>query len=133
MARLLTALGCQQAEIMAGWLRRHLNSNTRILVSPALRCQQTASALGLPYELKDELLPEKTADDLIGLLRWPESQQAVLIVGHQPVLSQVVMRLLACTAQDWSFRKGAVHWLRSRERHGRVQTVLVTVQSPDLL
>ncbi len=133
MARPLTALGVQQAEVMALWLRRHLKSNTRILTSPALRCEQTVSALGLLYEAKDELSPDKTVDDLLSLAQWPGSDQAVLVVGHQPVLSQVVMRLLECTAQEWALRKGAVWWLRSRQRQGRHQTVLATVQSPDFI
>jgi phosphohistidine phosphatase len=34
---------------------------------------------------------------------------------------------------DLSVRKGGVWWLRSREREGRLQTVLLAVQSPDLL
>jgi phosphohistidine phosphatase len=133
MARPLTALGVQQAEVMALWLNRHLKSNTRILASPALRCEQTVGALGLPYEVKSDLSPDKTADDLLGLAQWPDSERAVLVVGHQPVLSQVVMRLLECTAQEWALRKGAVWWLRSRQRHGRLQTVLATVQSPGFI
>ncbi len=46
LERALTAKGERQAERMAEWLNRRLADSTRILVSPALRTQQTARALG---------------------------------------------------------------------------------------
>ena len=48
--RKLTDKGQKQAQQMAAWLRDHLPQNTRILVSPAIRTQQTAQALDLPFE-----------------------------------------------------------------------------------
>ncbi len=36
-------------------------------------------------------------------------------------------------ASECAIRKGSVWWLRSRDRDGAAQTVLVTVQSPDTL
>ena len=133
LARPLTALGDQQAEMMARWLKRRLKTNTLILASPAWRCEQTALALELPYVLQADLAPDKGIDELLALAQWPHAEQAVLVVGHQPVLSQVVMCLLGCAAQEWAFRKGAVWWLRSRQRNGQLQTVVVAVQSPEFL
>lgn len=133
LARPLTALGGQQAELMARWLKRRLKSNTLVLASPAWRCEQTALALELPYALHAGLAPDKGVDELLALAQWPHAEQAVLVVGHQPVLSQVVMRLLGCAAQEWAFRKGAVWWLRSRQRNGQLQTVVVAVQNPEFL
>lgn len=133
MARPLTPLGFQQAEVMAHWLKRNLKSNTLIVASPALRCEQTVAALGLPYTSHAELAPDKGADELLALAQWPQREQAVLVVGHQPVLSHVVMRLIGCAAQELAFRKGAVWWLRSRQRNGQLQTVVAAVQSPDFL
>ena len=46
LGRALTARGRAQAERMAMWLRTRLPATTRILASPALRCQQTVAALG---------------------------------------------------------------------------------------
>ena len=43
---------------MAVWLDRHLPEGTRILCSPALRCEQTVLALGRKYKLRDELAPD---------------------------------------------------------------------------
>ena len=44
--RSLTQRGEKQAARMAIWLDRQLPEGTRILVSPARRCEQTALALG---------------------------------------------------------------------------------------
>lgn len=133
MERPLTPLGFQQAELMAHWLKRRLKSNTFVVASPALRCEQTVIALELPYVLHAELAPDKGVDELIALAQWPHREHAVLVVGHQPVLSHVVMRLLGCAAQEFAFRKGAVWWLRSRQRNGQLQTVVAAVQTPDFL
>jgi phosphohistidine phosphatase len=36
-------------------------------------------------------------------------------------------------AADSAIRKGAVCWLRHREREGSAQTLVIAVQSPDFL
>jgi phosphohistidine phosphatase len=45
MARTLTSRGERQAARMATWLNQHLPATTRVLVSPAVRAQQTAAPL----------------------------------------------------------------------------------------
>jgi phosphohistidine phosphatase len=57
----------------------------------------------------------------------------VLVIGHQPTLGLVAAHLLADAAQAWPIKKGAVWWLRCRDRDGQAQVVLQAVQSPDLL
>jgi len=57
----------------------------------------------------------------------------VLVIGHQPTLGIVAARLLAGVEQFWSVRKGAVWWLRGREREGSSQVVLQAMQGPDML
>jgi phosphohistidine phosphatase len=57
----------------------------------------------------------------------------VLLVGHQPYLGQIVARLLGINDTASSIRKGSVWWLRTRMREGQLQTVLMTVASPDLI
>jgi phosphohistidine phosphatase len=52
MARRLTVRGEKQAKRMAGWLDRQLPHNTRILVSPAIRSEQTVGALGRKLKLR---------------------------------------------------------------------------------
>ncbi len=104
-----------------------------MLVSPALRAQQTAKALGRSFKTVAALAPESSADALLVAVRWPESNEPVLVIGHQPTLGLVAARLLAGVEQAWSVKKGGVWWLRHRERDGVVQVVLQVMQGPDLL
>jgi phosphohistidine phosphatase len=48
-------------------------------------------------------------------------------------LGQTIARLLGLPDEDCAVKKGAVWWLRYREREGQGRAVVVTVQSPDLL
>ncbi|MEY4138782.1 MAG: hypothetical protein RLZZ371_964 [Pseudomonadota bacterium] len=133
MARRLTSRGEKQAKRMAGWLDRQLPDNTRILVSPAVRTEQTASALGRKFKIRPELAPDGTVAQLLELVQWPAAKGCVLVVGHQPTLGQTIAQLIGLSATECAVRKGAVWWLRNREREALVQTVVVTVQSPDVL
>ena len=133
LARTLTRRGEKQAARMAAWLDRQLPEGTRILASPAQRTVQTAQALGRKYRLQDELRPGAPADALLQLAGWPDARAPVLIVGHQPALGQVVARLLGMAEPECPVKKGAVWWLRNRERGGMPQTVVLTVQTAELL
>ncbi|MDD0837790.1 histidine phosphatase family protein [Curvibacter sp. HBC61] len=133
LARGLTPKGEKQAMRMAGWLDRQLPEGLRVLCSPARRTEQTAIALGRKYKLRAELLPGGTPDDLLSLAQWPRQRGAVLVIGHQPMLGQTISQLLGLSEPECAVRKGAVWWLRYRERLGVPQTVVVTVQTPDLL
>ncbi|MBC7378524.1 MAG: histidine phosphatase family protein, partial [Rhizobacter sp.] len=48
-------------------------------------------------------------------------------------LGQTIAQLMGMQASECSVKKGAVWWLRSRDREGAGQTLLVTVQSPETL
>ena len=104
-----------------------------MLSSPARRCEQTAAALGRKFKTRHELAPEGTADGLLVAAQWPHSKQAVLVVGHQPMLGATIAQLLPFDTDNCPMRKGAVWWLRTRERDGESQTVVAAVQSPDTL
>lgn len=133
MARRLTSRGEKQAKRMAGWLDRQLPDNTRILVSPAVRAEQTANALGRKFKIRPELGPDGTVAQLLELVQWPDARGCVLVVGHQPTLGQTISQLIGLSATECSVKKGAVWWLRNREREAHVQTLVVTVQSPEVL
>ncbi|GAB4559569.1 MAG: phosphohistidine phosphatase SixA [Rhizobacter sp.] len=133
LERALTPKGERQAQRMAEWLNQRLAHSTRILVSPALRTQQTAKALDRHFKTVQLLGPEASVTALLSVTRWPEANEPVLVVGHQPTLGQVAALLLGQVAQDWVIKKGAVWWLRSREREAGNQVVLQAVQSPDCL
>lgn len=133
LARRLTPRGEKHAVRMAAWLDRQLPTGTRILCSPAHRTEQTVQALGRKYKLRDELAPGADPLALLALAQWPNARAPVLVVGHQPTLGQVVAQLLGLAQPDCAVKKGAVWWLHQRERQGSLQTVLLTVQTPELL
>ena len=133
LERALTAKGERQAMRMAEWLNQRIAHSTRILVSPALRCQQTAKALGKGFKTVEALSPDSSVEALLKAARWPESTEPMLIVGHQPTLGMAAAVLLTGVAQPWAMKKGAVWWLRHRDRDHEAQVVLQAVQSPDCL
>lgn len=133
LARALTPRGEKQARRMAAWLDRQLPEGTRVICSPARRCEQTVLALGRKYKLRRELAPDADAGALLAAAGWPNGKSVVLLVGHQPALGEAIALLLGLKQEGCAVRKGAVWWIRSRERDGDVQTVVVGVQSPELL
>ncbi len=133
LQRSLTPRGEKQAKRMAAWLDRQLPEGTRIVSSPARRCEQTVLALGRKFKLRDELAPDTTPDALLAAAGWPNGKSVVLMVGHQPSLGQSIAMLLGLQQDSCPVRKGAVWWIRTRERDGDTQTVVVTVQSPEFL
>ena len=133
LQRSLTPRGEKQAARMAAWLDRQLPEGTRIFVSPARRCEQTAMALNRKFRLRQELAPDGLPGALLALAQWPLAKTPTLIIGHQPVLGQTIAQLVGLTENDCPVKKGAVWWLRNREREGLSQTVVVTVQSPEIL
>jgi len=133
LARKLTSRGDKQAKRMAAWLDRQLPEATRIVCSPARRCEQTAIALDRKYKLRSELAPDTTADALLAAAGWPNNKSTVVLVGHQPSFGQAISLLLGLQQDSCPVRKGALWWLRTRERDGDTQTVVVTVQTPDMV
>lgn len=133
LARRLTSRGEKQASRMATWLDRQLPEGVRVFSSPAVRCEQTVMALDRKFKLREELLPEGDPLELLELVQWPLGKSPVVVVGHQPTLGRVIARLLSLTEEDCSVKKGALWWLRHRERGSISQTVVVTVQTPELL
>lgn len=131
LQRRLTSRGEKQAEAMAQWLRDRKPKNLRILVSPAVRCQQTAKALDLPFETHKRLGPEACVSDLIAISGWPSAGGSVMIIGHQPILGRMASLLLSGQEAEWTIKKGAVWWFTNRVRRGETQTVLRAVTGPD--
>ena len=131
--RVLTSKGERQALRMAAWLNRQLPAGTRVLASPARRSQQTAAALERKVKTVAALAPDGNVDGLLHAVRWPDAREPVLVIGHQPTLGLAAAYLLAAQAQAWAVRKGAVWWLRGRERDGQLQVTLHAAISPELV
>ena len=133
LKRRLTVRGEKQARLMAAWIRDHQPKDLRIIVSPAMRTQQTAEALKLPFETHRKIGPDACVSELIAASGWPEASGAVLIVGHQPSLGRMASLLLAGHEAEWTIKKGALWWLSNRVRRGETQTVLRAVIPAELL
>ena len=133
VARPLTRRGEKQAAKMAAWLDRQLPDTTRIWVSPAKRTEQTVAALGRKFKLSDALSTQGTAEQLLELVQWPLGSGTVLVVGHQPTLGQTLSQILGLSNGECAVKKGAVWWVRHRERDAEAQAVVITVQTPEFL
>lgn len=132
-ARELTGRGRKQASRMADWLNPRLPPDIRVLASPAARTRQTAQALGREYDVVQALAPGASADEVLAAAGWPDAAYPVLIIGHQPTLGQVAMRLLTGQTGDLTVKKGAIWWFQARAREGQMQVVLRAVAAPDWL
>jgi len=129
--RPLTTKGERQAQRMAQWLSHQLPDTTRVLVSPTLRTRQTAEALGRKVKLAAALEPDQTVDALLSVARWPDAKEPVLVVGHQTTLGLTAAYLLAGVTQPWAVRKGAIWWIRTRQREAGDEVSLHAALSPE--
>jgi len=131
--RELTNKGHQQAKKMGAFLRARLPEPTRILVSPALRTQQTARAFSKTFTTEPAVGPGASAQSVLEAAGWPDAEGAVLVVGHQPVLGQVAALLLADSGNSFSVKKGAIWWLSRHTEDGDYQTKLRLAIAPENL
>jgi len=122
--RPLTTKGERQAAKMSRWLNQHLPDGARVLVSPTLRTIQTAQALERRKRVIEALGPDQTVEALLHAARWPDAKEPVVVVGHQPTLGLTAAYLLAGVMQPWPVRKGALWWIKRRERDGQVEVLL---------
>lgn len=132
-ARELTDKGRKQASAMAEWLKPRLPQNTRVIVSPTLRTQQTAAALDEDFETVKAIGPAASAKAVLAAAGWPEAKGAVVVVGHQPTLGEVAALLLSGELAGWPVRKGAIWWFSHKAKGSMEDTVLRASISPDML
>jgi phosphohistidine phosphatase len=132
MQRALTPTGREQAEIMANWLRSRLPANTRILVSPARRAQETAAALGMDFTTCNTLAPDGEPEDILQAAGWPNAGDNVLIVGHQPSLGAAAALAITGHPQLWSVDIGNVWWLSTESHDGEDHAILRAIIPAEL-
>ena len=130
--RALTYKGRLQAKRMAAWLNTRLPPDTLVLVSPALRAQQTASALKREFTTCAALDTSTDCASLLKALGPRKHQGTTLIVGHQPTLGHVASLLLTGAEGELSVKKAAVWWL-TLGRESKTHAVLRAVMTPDML
>ncbi len=137
MQRHLTSRGEKQAQLVASWLEQQKISPIRILVSPAIRCQQTAQSLALPYETDERLGPGADVTDLLVAAGGPADQSphdaSVLLVSHQPTLGRLAALLLSGQEANWTIRKGALWWFSFRKRENTAPVLLKAVIDANLI
>ena len=129
--RMLTPKGQNQAKGMAKWIKGHAPASLHIIVSPAVRCQSTAKALGETFHTDNRLSIDGSVKTLIEAIKdQKDIKQTILIVGHQPTLGDAAAYLLGIP-QGFLIKKGALWWLCSKGENKPFY--LKAVLSPDLV
>ena len=131
LGRKLTPKGHKQADRMARWLERRLPENARIVVSPAVRAQETAHALDAAFETSERIAPGAEPAALLKAAGWPRGDDTVVLVGHQPSLGMAAALALTGRPAQWRMRKGGVWWIRSSD--AGEPSLVVAVMTPDLV
>lgn len=142
LARALTARGQRDASRIAKVLARHLDEDSRIVISPAVRTRETAQPLvdrlSLQPEIDARLAPGARTGAVLDALEAAIAESSgdaptLVMVGHQPWVGQVARRLLTNADGDWSVKKAAAWWLVRRSRDGNGEWTLRSVFDPDLV
>ena len=108
-----------------------------ILSSPYLRARQTAEIVALAYNIKNKtiyltnnLLPPATIEKLLREVnvQFPRSNN-VLLVGHEPHLTEMVSSLLKCRKPlSIDFKKGGLCCLRVTPENAVLNYLLTPTQ-----
>lgn len=133
MARELTSKGRRQAREMAHWLTGQLSGPVRVIASPAARTRQTADALQLPVEVVNQIDPEASADALLAATGWPDGHGVVILVGHNPAISELAARLAGAGDTSLSLGRAAAWWYASSDDGAAPRLSLKTAMTPALL
>jgi len=112
--RKLTKRGRADAPLVGSYMARHGLIPDLALVSPATRAAETwtlvANALGKePGVVKDERIYDAGVETLIGIIRETRDAHALLLVGHNPGLHDLALRLIA--SGDAEMRKRVIEKL----------------------
>jgi phosphohistidine phosphatase len=98
--RKLTARGRADAPVIGTYMLRHRLVPDLALVSPVTRAAQTwalvaASFTTAPRVVNEERIYNANADMLLRLIRETRDARALLLVGHNPSLHDLAVRLIA--------------------------------------
>jgi phosphohistidine phosphatase len=124
LARRLTKKGRKQAERVAEWLAERLPKDYVLISSPAARARETAEALSRP-RIVEALAPGASVKEILQTSGWPDGEETVILVGHQPDFGRAIAYLVSRRETDWTLKKGGLWWLAPDE--------VLAVISPDLL
>ncbi|QQE10436.1 histidine phosphatase family protein [Planctomycetota bacterium] len=93
--RPLTPLGLSRSSLASQGLARIIDRPEAILTSPKARAAQTAAFLGDTFDIHPEFADEIAlgpSKKIIRMLR-DRTEDYILIVGHEPILSQLITQL----------------------------------------
>jgi phosphohistidine phosphatase len=99
--RTLNDRGAQDAPFVAKWLASHTEAPDTIMVSTAVRAQETAQHFIAAFSLNEENvlhlrdIYEAGLEDLINIVSWfsPEDSECVMVVGHNPTMTMALSHL----------------------------------------
>jgi len=100
-ARGLTPEGRKEIRQVGGWIASRKIPLTLVATSPLTRATETAALVhGVleprpDLEIWDELAPGGNLDDLVIRIASHEAAPALLLVGHEPLLSTLASRIIA--------------------------------------
>jgi phosphohistidine phosphatase len=130
--RALSAAGRRQAEAMAAWLAQRLPAGYRMIVSPAVRAQETARNLQADGYATDAAVgTAATPEQVLQRVGWPYGEETVLVVGHQPTLGATAALALTGRTYGWTMGTGSIWWL-ARAAHSR-EAVVRAMLGPEML
>jgi phosphohistidine phosphatase len=137
-ARKLTAEGKQKLLRVLELARGTGVSVSLILSSPLVRAVETAELAAelLRYQGRivqtEALLPESTPQSVWEQVRARKGESAVLLAGHEPLLSAVVAHLLGAPSLRVDFKKGAMVRVDCDRLSGEPDGVLKWMLTPGL-
>ena len=92
-----------------------LPADCRILVSPAVRAQQTAAGAWPAIRNRaPNSRRVRSVGDVLRVARWPDADATTLIVGHEPTLGRSRGLAARWATGGRPLKKGAVVWLAHR-------------------
>jgi len=130
--RPLTEAGMLQAARMAAWLKPLLPKEPLIVVSPALRAQQTAQVLSATFQTNPAVGTAAVPEDILRAVAWPYGEGTTVVVGHQPTLgATAALALTGMPGGSFVLPAGAIWWLFRNEQ--KRETLLRAVMTSDLV
>jgi phosphohistidine phosphatase len=112
--RKLTEEGREKLRLVLARARKAGVAPSLVLTSPLVRAVQTAEvaaqALGYAGEIEktDALVPSSSSRQVWRLLRSRADETAVLLSGHEPLLSETASYLVGCSRVCFDLKKGAL-------------------------
>ena len=134
--RKLTKRGRDDAAVIGAYMARHGLAPDLALVSPAKRAQETWALVApafakAPRVVNDERIYNAATDALFKIIGETRGAHSLLVVGHNPSLSEFLGRLISETGCEASteLKKGAV----AKVETGRNSGVLLWSVTPRLV